>query len=156
MNIKEFLALGACNGLLTQFNLQDVNLNSPYEFRIKEAKFDNLNFIHEFCTPICFSLNQLTKPIRIKDHNGGEPFIAASELCNIFREMLSININNYGVEIELIPQETIEFIGYARPRRNDCLTVYSNVLSKLIEWHFAVGLSYDEFIPVTDEFNPYV
>lgn len=176
MNIKEFLALGACSGLKVENKsifgdiVADVVFYNPTnDLRngIVISMIDSLN-----CKPICFSLDHLTKPIRIKDYNGGEPFVPIVELNRIHSEILFDNVFVIKNEFDEVDYPFINPDYYfcksgllisTYEVRTICFSsnkgIVVNQLSmfiQLIKWHFAIGLSDNEFMPVTDEFNPYI
>jgi hypothetical protein len=164
---KEFLAIGACNGLLTQFNLQDVYSSYPDETSIKEATINNLYFIFEFCTPICFPLSLLTKPIQIKGY-GDMPFVPIIELAKICK--VSLKLVGEWVIDEHLAQNCARlqdnyfwyngdsFLYSILTEQKEHKMIVHNqqeLFMQLHKWHFAIGLEEGEYIPVTNEFNPY-
>ena len=90
------------------------------------------------CLPILHPLTDLTKPI---EHNG-EVFVPLSEI--IEDDRCDSNVHHLSRMILNLDMKEL------------CLNYPFWVVKKLIEWHFAVGLSEDDYIDVnTLEVNPY-
>lgn len=91
--------------------------------------------------PILFPLEDLTKPITI----GGKTFKVEDEIFAMCNVGLSSNAKKYWKEnfIENIKNTPYTQLSY-------------EVVQKLLEWKFNVfNLPEDEYVKVTDEFNPY-
>lgn len=105
------------------------------------ADLENKTFeINEF-KPILFPLEDLTKPITI----GGKTFKVEDEIFAMCNVGLSSNAKKYWKEnfIENIKNTPYTQLSY-------------EVVQKLLEWKFNVfNLPEDEYVKVTDEFNPY-
>lgn len=140
MNLKEYLALGACNGLKvkTKHNLIEYLFGNVSDIYYTESNDES--YLINYFKPICFPLSFLTKEIQISDYNNGEPFVPIKELGRIFK----LNVIEY-----CVIEKNINDADFAPANFRH------NVVMQLQKWHFAIGLSENEFIPCTDEFNPY-
>lgn len=103
-----------------------------------KRKFDRLP---SYIKPILFSLDMLDKEIEIN----GRKFIPAEVLWSVSENDLD-NFQLYG-EIPAYWQEMM---------RNDIKRWDFGDVQKLIQWHFNVfNLPEDQYVKVTDNFNPY-
>ena len=148
MNIQQYLALGSTCGLkVLRGDNTTVLKISGIDIDCKSLLFTERNTTtygsFSKSKPICFPLSSLSKKIQIKDYNDGKPFVPIVELSTLFHLQMYQFINgafydnNYGKYLEYLQEMPF------------------NVVQTLLSWHFAIGLSESEFIPVTDEFNPY-
>ncbi|MGL4335547.1 MAG: hypothetical protein ACRCST_01545 [Turicibacter sp.] len=97
--------------------------------------------------PILSPTSALTKPIQIANYNNGEPFVPIVELE---KQGWVINFNKrsrYPFDM---------YIGVDGICSSDPLDWSNRVIEKLNQWHINYRLSPDQFIEVTDEFNPYL
>ena len=178
MNLKEYLALGALNGLkaevaefphyrnsICNITGNDIDIDSQFTVKIENDNYMDYVEIRQV-KPICFPFSFLTKEIQIADYNSGEPFIPIVELAKIsFPKSNEIRINSENeCVIDLLSDYIFEFKNnsfqctYSKYTANVRFCHIQNQLKlfqKLISWHFPVGLSEQEFIKITEEFNPY-
>ena len=97
--------------------------------------------------PICRPLSDLTKKIVQADYNDGKPFIPIEQIkkdigCGMhdlyfdwIRSFLGAGESKYRISVNQAPFEIFQLF---------------------LKWHFAIGLEENEFIPVTETFNPYI
>lgn len=116
----------------------------------------------ESVKPILFSLEYLTKPITI----GGKEIIAIVELAN---EFTNNSFNDYYFDnffkTELIVRQKYSKDWFKIYFKNNKIIGFDNndtelpqfdIFQKLLEWKFNVfNLPEDEYIKVTEDFNPY-
>jgi len=109
-------------GLKGKFNVQDVDLNAPWEFRTKELRTDSVDFFLKYCKPTLRPLSDLTKEIEVN----GEKFvpdlrIGTDKWCNTmffeddFLKGITRRETSYNIK--------------------QCSF---NVIQNLFEWHFDV------------------
>ena len=148
MNKNEYIAISQPYDLKCQiqnkiYTVQGLqNYAKVVRVLLTDNDFNKHCFLSD-CKPICFPLSSLSKKIQIKDYNDGKPFVPIVELSTLFHLQMYQFINgafydnNYGKYIE------------------DLQEMPFNVVQTLLSWHFAISLSESEFIPVTEDFNPY-
>ena len=106
------------------------------------ADLENKTFPVNKFKPILFSLEDLTKPITI----GGETFVPIDELNKIKNVRLIVEKYKNG-DKRLLNINTFSF---------SLFDFEYKIIEKLLEWKFNVfNLQEDEYVKVTDEFNPY-
>lgn len=96
--------------------------------------------------PILFPTSALTKPIQIASYNNGEPFVPVDELKKNYRLYLIIGVYSDGTKCMFNEKTQSSHWRYWE---------YS-IIEKLNQWHINYRLDPDQFIEVTDEFNPYL
>ena len=170
MNKKEYMSMSLPYGLM----IGDEELNEFPMLTGIDYQSDQCLAIHgdsgesdiDSVMPICFPLDYLTKEIQIKDYNNGKKFIPIVHLFNIcYGEKLKkseclvfFSDDMYQLKFSgiLFGFDILDF-SFTCAARGE-VNVIPNMLQlfqQLIKWHFAVGLNENEFIPVTEEFNPY-
>lgn len=94
--------------------------------------------------PILFPTSALTKPIQIASYNNGEPFVPLVEIKKneMSKDPYSLGIVNW-VEI------------YHKFGEFNLDNTPFFIIELLNQWHINYRLSPEQFIEVTDEFNPY-
>ncbi len=139
MKKKEFMCMCADSGMETRYNLEDVVV-AHHEVRGKLLTTDNLKFCVDYCTPILFPISCLTKEIQIANYNDGKPFIPYKKLGwtigydGKIGDMIDFGDSHKGVI------EPIQYI---------------SDIQQLVSWHINLMDESEDFIPVTEGFNPY-
>lgn len=87
--------------------------------------------------PILFPTSALTKTIQIASYNNGEPFVPVDEA----KQITNITINSKTI-VMLIEECEFDVVPFG-------------IIEMLNRWHINYRLSPEQFIEVTDEFNPY-
>lgn len=115
--------------------------------------------------PILFSTSALTKPIQIANYNNGEPFVPIYELAKLFHTLSTDNIEAYtdAVEHGFYGAQCTCWISVKEGRCNyfqmpfgEFITSAEHrIIKMLYQWHINIELSPEQFIEVTNEFNPY-
>lgn len=120
-------------------------LNSEFEYKESGGRTDYSSF--KGIKPYLFSTSALTKEIQIANYNNGEPFVPIVEinrLASTNKEVSQCIEWGYSEDHFLINVDY--FIGGWE------VTFITDLLNR---WHINYRLSPDQFIEVTDEFNPY-
>lgn len=122
------------------------HINNPSLHTVLEINDNNYTWSYmKGCNPILFPTSALTKPIQIASYNNGEPFVPVDEMAEIIED-LWFN-DEYTRE-----QFAYEYVnGYVR-LNPDTFEKINNFFNKV---HINYRLSPEQFIEVTDEFNPY-
>ena len=104
--------------------------------------------------PILFPTSALTKEIQLANYNNGEPFVPVEEIGKIH---LGDKYNSFD-----FPKEDENFIGFnskyggwSMYNFGDFSSLPQWIIELLNRWHINYRLSPDQFIEVTEEFNPY-
>lgn len=101
----------------------------------------------EKITPILFPTSALTKEIQIANYNDGKPFIPIEEIDSLASTNKEVN----------------QIIEWDNSENHFLINVHyfiggweiTFIIDKLNQWHINYRLSPDQFIEVTDAFNPY-
>lgn len=113
--------------------------------------------------PILFPTSALTKEIQIANYNNGEPFVPldifkkkANELKSTSEDyMFDFNcVNNY-IGLSRGSYDNFEGIDIF-DEEHKCVNTPFWIIELLNQWHINYRLSPEQFIEVTDEFNPYL
>ena len=101
--------------------------------------------------PILFSNSCLTKPIQIKEENNGKPFVPIKILAKVLKERNPIQWFSNPTEEDELSVYEFSILQYDI---NENIPLW--MLDLLKKWHINFRLNSDEFIEVTDSFNPYI
>lgn len=96
--------------------------------------------------PYLFPTSALTKPIQMANYNNGEPFLPL--------DIINEEIESTGIEIDYDTERGITFSNSINNVFGMAYELFE-ILEYLRKWHINYRLSPDQFIEVTDEFNPY-
>ena len=116
----------------------------------------------EHIKPYLFPTSALTNPIQIASYNNGEPFVPVVEItteANKREESSEYYSFIYEVRDNWIHLSRGSYDDYERipiwDIENKCSNAPNWIIERLNQWHINYRLSPEQFIEVTDEFNPY-
>lgn len=149
MTKEQFLILSNKNGLICQLGddiapdrvlllpLGGIDKNA-YHFYVDDSSFTAMPLNN--VKPILYSIYDLDQEI---EHNG-KRFVPKDVLNRRFK---SYGLNGYDELFDMVDFKT----------NSTFRTWPFEIVLKLIEWHFAVGLNYDDYIDVNSlDVNPYI
>lgn len=112
--------------------------------------------------PYLFPTSALTKPIQLANYNNGEPFVPVVEItteANKREESSEYYSFIYEVRDNWIHLSRGSYDDYERipiwDIENKCSNAPNWIIELLNQWHINFRLNHDQFIEVTEEFNPY-
>lgn len=112
--------------------------------------------------PILFSTSALKNPIQIASYNNGEPFVPVVEItteANKREESSEYYSFIYEVRDNWIHLSRGSYDDYERipiwDIENKCSNAPNWIIELLNQWHINFRLNPNQFIEVTDSFNPY-
>lgn len=135
--LKRDLCARIPNNPLMQWTREEDKEVIQQELNLSDAKF----LINKRAKLILHPISALTKPIQMANYNNGEPFVPAIELLK--KCSMTGFVEDFIKRVE-IGQRQIESFATGE------------ILEYLIKWHINYRLSPEQFIEVTDEFNPYL
>jgi len=155
--------------------LTSISTNESYEC-VSVVYNGETDILHiEEIKPCLFPTSALTKPIQIASYNNGEPFVPIVEMAkmlgwNVQKFLLNSNTESFGImcdaSLRLMDEDVQDVLAFtinagfgwhSRHSKNFHVVLKQPELYDLMhKFHINYRLSPEQFIEVTNEFNPYL